>query len=149
MKKKYYVYMLQCADQSFYVGVTNSIDRRLQEHKNGKNMSCYTYKKRPLTLVFCAEYQYINDAIDREKQIKKWTRKKKEALMIDEPELLEILAQRQQPWTAVSKLRSHIRRRITRGMLRDALAKKLALLSMTTKLFADARAPQHDNQAIC
>jgi putative endonuclease len=58
--KYYFVYILKCNDDSFYTGVTNDIDRRLHEHHSGENISCYTYHKKPLTLVFCEEYLEIN-----------------------------------------------------------------------------------------
>ena len=77
----YFVYILKCNDGSYYTGVTNDIDRRFYEHQNGENTRCYTYRKRPLTIVFCEEFSDVNQAIALEKQIKGWTRKKKEAII--------------------------------------------------------------------
>ena len=79
--KQYYVYTLQCADDSFYIGVTNNIERRLIEHKNGK--SIYTRKRLPVRLEWYLEFVDINEAIKIEKQLKGWSRRKKRAL-IDE-----------------------------------------------------------------
>ena len=79
--KTYYVYILKCSDNSYYTGVTNDINRRLSEHKEGINNKSYTYKRRPLYLVFCESFININEAIDFEKQVKGWSRKKKEALI--------------------------------------------------------------------
>ncbi len=79
--KSYFVYILECSDQSYYTGVTNELERRIAEHQNGLNPKCYTYKRRPVILKFIEEFNDINQAIAREKQIKGWTRKKKEALM--------------------------------------------------------------------
>jgi putative endonuclease len=49
---KYTVYIIKCADNSCYTLITNEIYRRLKEHINGLNPSCYTFNRRPLTLVF-------------------------------------------------------------------------------------------------
>ncbi len=74
--------------------MTNSMDRRIEEHNNGNDPSCYTFSRRPVELKYCAHYQYVNDAIRREKQIKKWSRKKKEALINGDFEELIRLAKR-------------------------------------------------------
>ncbi len=79
--KTYFVYILECNDKSYYVGVTNDIDRRFAEHQYGNNLKSYTFKRRPLKLVFVEEFHDINQAIAFEKQIKKWRRAKKEALI--------------------------------------------------------------------
>lgn len=75
------MYILRCSDGSYYTGVTNNIVRRLAEHKNGKHVGSYTFTRRPVELIYYEFYQYILNAIRREKQLKKWSRKKKEALM--------------------------------------------------------------------
>ena len=90
--KKMCVYILQCSDGSYYTGVTNSLNRRIAEHENGKDSFSYTFSRRPLKLVFV---QYFNDpenAIRLEKQIKGWTRKKKEALIKENWEALQKLS---------------------------------------------------------
>jgi len=79
--KTCYVYILRCSDNSYYTGVTNDIDRRLSEHQEGVNPKSYTYNKRPVVLVFLENCININEAIDFEKQIKGWIRRKKEALI--------------------------------------------------------------------
>ena len=81
--KLYYVYILKCSDNSYYTGITNSIDRRLNEHTYGLNKECYTFNKRPLELAFCTEFNDMNQAIAFEKQVKGWSRKKKEAIIND------------------------------------------------------------------
>jgi putative endonuclease len=78
--KYYYVYILKCSDSSYYTGLTNNIERRFQEHQSGENSTSYTFKKRPVELVFCEEFLDVNQAISFEKQIKGWSRKKKEAI---------------------------------------------------------------------
>ena len=90
--KLYSVYILKCSDGTYYTGITNDIDRRLYEHQNGINLTCYTYKRRPLVLVFCENFPDVNQAIEFEKQIKGWSRKKKEAIINDNWEKLKELS---------------------------------------------------------
>jgi putative endonuclease len=92
MYKEYHVYIAECSDKSYYTGVTNSVERRLWEHNNDENKKHYTYKRRPVILKFVETYEDINDAIAREKQIKRWNRKKKEALIKQRYEDLPDLA---------------------------------------------------------
>lgn len=76
-----YVYILKCSDDSYYVGVTNNLEIRFHQHQEGIDKTCYTYSRRPLELKY---FEIIEDnmlAIKREKQIKGWTRIKKEALI--------------------------------------------------------------------
>lgn len=87
-----YVYILKCADNSCYTGVTNDINRRFEEHQNGINTTCYTYNRRPLQLVFIEQFQRYDQAIALEKQIKGWSRKKKEALIEQNYALLKQLS---------------------------------------------------------
>jgi putative endonuclease len=79
--KVYYVYILECLDKSYYTGITSDLEKRILEHKNGLSEKCYTYSRRPIRLKFVAEFQDVNDAIAREKQIKGWSRRKKQALI--------------------------------------------------------------------
>jgi putative endonuclease len=77
-----YVYILRCADGSYYVGsARGSLERRLEEHSAGMNCR-YTKSRRPVTLVWSQAFQQITDAIAAERQIKGWSRAKKEALII-------------------------------------------------------------------
>jgi len=79
--KLYFVYILLCADDSFYIGMTNSIERRLVEHRTKK--SVYTSTRLPVKLVWREIFTNPNEAIRIEKQLKGWSRRKKQAL-IDE-----------------------------------------------------------------
>jgi putative endonuclease len=79
--KDMYVYKLKCRDVSYYVGVTNDIQRRLSEHNEGADPECYTFRRRPVELVFCERFEDPMKAIALEKQLKGWSRKKKEALI--------------------------------------------------------------------
>jgi putative endonuclease len=92
--KQYYVYILRCRDKSYYVGVTNNVDERLLQHQQGDNPMCYTYVRRPVTLVHVETFGDIKDAIAAEKQIKGWSRKKKEALIRGDEESLHQLSKR-------------------------------------------------------
>jgi putative endonuclease len=86
--KSYYAYILQCSDGSFYTGVTNDIEKRFYEHQEGLIEGCYTHNKRPVKLMHVEEFTDIIEAINREKQIKGWTRQKKKALIDGDYEML-------------------------------------------------------------
>ncbi|MCX7649635.1 MAG: GIY-YIG nuclease family protein [Flavobacteriales bacterium] len=90
---KGYTYILLCADGSFYTGSTVDLDRRLLEHQSGEG-SRYTKKRLPVALVYFEEHQDIVQAFEREKQIKGWSRKKKEALVRGAFEELPSLAKK-------------------------------------------------------
>jgi putative endonuclease len=89
----YFVYILQCFDGLTYTGITNNISRRVKEHNKGLNKSGFTYKRRPVTLIFQQEFNDVNQAIYFEKKIKKWSSKKKLALAKGDDDLLKLLAQ--------------------------------------------------------
>ena len=76
----YTVYIVECHDGSYYVGVTNDLERRLWEHNTGFDKKCFTYKRRPVELKYYESCGDINQAIAYEKQLKGWSRKKKQAL---------------------------------------------------------------------
>ncbi|MBL8047031.1 MAG: GIY-YIG nuclease family protein, partial [Anaerolineales bacterium] len=76
----YYVYILRCFDNSYYTGSTNNLQRRLAEHQAGE-VEGYTASRLPVELVWCAEFPSDHDAFLRERQIKGWSRAKKEALI--------------------------------------------------------------------
>jgi len=77
----YYVYIVQCSDGSYYTGITNSVKRRVIQHNKGMNPFSYTFTRRPVKLVYSAHFNDVWDAISWEKQVKRWSRKKKEALI--------------------------------------------------------------------
>lgn len=91
----FYVYIIECADRSYYVGVTANYEHRLQQHHEGVFQTCYTFRRRPLTLVHLEEFSSIVDAITREKQLKRWSRAKKRALAQGDEQLLGKLARTQ------------------------------------------------------
>ena len=77
----YYVYILECSDKTLYVGVTNNLKRRLSEHRSIRSPKAYTASRLPVVLRFYAEFSDIRVAIAKEKQIKRWSRAKKQALI--------------------------------------------------------------------
>jgi putative endonuclease len=79
--KQSYVYILKCFDNTFYTGVTGNLESRIFKHESGLYPESYTHIRRPLELVFYCEFTDINFAIEKEKQIKKWSKAKKEALI--------------------------------------------------------------------
>ena len=77
---KGYMYILKCANGSYYTGSTSDLEMRVEEHKNGLGAN-FTRKHLPVELVYVEEFSRIEDAFCREKQIQGWSRKKKEALI--------------------------------------------------------------------
>lgn len=77
--KLLYVYILLCSDNSYYTGVSNDPERRESEHNAGEDVKAYTYNRHPVRLVFVSDYLRPMQAIEFEKQVKGWSRKKKEA----------------------------------------------------------------------
>ena len=75
-----YVYMLRCSDQSYYVGSTVNLELRLAQHHSGDG-AAYTRRRRPVELAWAAEFERIDDAFFREKQVQGWSRAKREALI--------------------------------------------------------------------
>jgi putative endonuclease len=88
--KFYYVYILKCSDGSYYTGVTNNIEKRLTEHNSDDSVTSYTSKRRPVELVYSQQFNDIKQAIELEKQIKGWSRRKKEAFINEDWEKLKL-----------------------------------------------------------
>ena len=59
----YYVYVLLCSDGSFYTGITNNLEYRIAQHGYGEDRKCYTFSRRPLTLVYAADFHDVYQAI--------------------------------------------------------------------------------------
>ncbi len=95
--KYYYVYIVKCSDGSYYTGITNNVERRIAEHNKGINRDCYTFNRRPVELVFSVYFIDPQQAIKLEKQIKGWTRKKKEAIIQGNWNELKILSKSKNP----------------------------------------------------
>ena len=80
LQKDYFVYIVKCSDNSYYTGVTSNLEKRINEHNSGL-FEGYTSKRLPVNLVYSNRFADVNEAIRAEKQIKGWSRAKKEALM--------------------------------------------------------------------
>jgi len=86
------MYILECADGSYYTGSTWDLERRLWEHQNGLGAN-HTAKRLPVRLVYCEECDRIDHAFYREKQVQGWSRKKKQALIAGDTNQLHRLAE--------------------------------------------------------
>ena len=93
MARPFFTYMLHCADGSYYVGQTDDLVRRLAEHEAGASCG-YTAAPRPVRLVWCEEFSTREEAKAAEAQIKKWSRRKKEALLAGRMEELRDAARK-------------------------------------------------------
>ena len=93
---QFWVYILSSRSRTLYIGMTNSLRKRVVEHRTQTSGS-FTTRYKITRLVYCEQFQYVNNAIAREKELKKWTRAQKialieaanptwEELMPDEPE---------------------------------------------------------------
>jgi putative endonuclease len=88
---KGYMYILLCSNGNYYTGSTTDLERRLKQHQNGEGAN-FTRKHLPVKLVYFEEFDRIDDAFYREKQVQGWSRKKKEALINGEHEKLPELS---------------------------------------------------------
>jgi putative endonuclease len=89
-----FVYILRCADDSYYVGSTRGdLQKRVAEHQTGAGDG-YTARRRPVSLVFHQDFDRIEDAVSAERRLKGWRREKKEALIREELSALPALARR-------------------------------------------------------
>lgn len=88
-KKNYYVYVLECNDQTYYTGYTTDLAKRLQSHNQGKGAK-YTRSRLPVSLVIYWLYDDLSDALKIEAKFKQCTRKQKERLINREPSSSEL-----------------------------------------------------------
>lgn len=93
--KPFYVYILQCADQSYYCGHTDDLDARMQQHSFGEDS--YTATRKPVKLIWQCEFETREAAIAFEQKIKGWSRAKKEALMAGDWAKIQELAKSRSP----------------------------------------------------
>ena len=104
----FWVYILQCSDNSYYTGHTDNLDKRIAEHQAGE-IPGYTSGRRPVTLLFSQEFSTREEAIACERQIKGWRRSKKQALIRGDWSELSRLAHR---GSSFDKLRTNGQERI-------------------------------------
>ena len=93
MKNRFCTYIVLCIDGSFYTGVTSRLEKRIAEHNSNKFPRAYCHIRRPVKLVFVRRFSKPKEAISFEKQIKRWSRAKKIALITDDIEKLKVLAE--------------------------------------------------------
>ncbi len=90
--RKGYLYILECADGSYYTGSTTDLELRLKQHQSG-NGSNHTKNRLPVKLVYYEAFSKIQEAFKREKQIQGWSKKKKTALIKQHFSVLHELAE--------------------------------------------------------
>jgi putative endonuclease len=86
-----HMYILECADGSYYTGSTIDLEKRLWQHQNGLGAN-HTARRLPVALVYCEWFDRVSDAFYREKQVQRWTRRKKAALIVGDSNGLHELA---------------------------------------------------------
>jgi tRNA/rRNA methyltransferase len=89
----FHTYMLRCADGSYYVGHTDALEQRVAQHQSGE-ITGYTQNRRPIRVVWCQDFGTRDEALAAEQQIKGWSRKKKEALIAGDWNLIRQLARK-------------------------------------------------------
>ena len=95
-RMSFWVYILRCADNSYYTGHTDNLEDRIAKHKTGE-IEGYTSTRLPVMLVFSEEFPTREEALACEQQIKGWSRNKKEALMRGDWAEVSRLARRRHP----------------------------------------------------
>jgi len=103
MARPFFTYMLRCSDKSYYVGHTDDLERRLAEHETGA-IGGYTATRRPIQLVWFEEFPTREEAKVVEAQLKKWSRRKKEALIAGRTE--ELIAAARKDWVSYRQRRA-------------------------------------------
>ncbi len=106
----FWVYLLRCADNSYYTGHTDNLEKRIAEHREGE-IKGYTSTRLPVTLVFHQEFPTREEALASELQIKGWSRKKKEAMIRGDWEEVSRLARKRKksvspPPAVIPRIRS-------------------------------------------
>jgi putative endonuclease len=87
----YVVYILECCDGKYYVGLTNNLSARLEMHSSGRGPD-FTASRLPVHLAYQESFEALDEAVRRERQLKGWTRAKKEALISQNLQLLSEVA---------------------------------------------------------
>jgi putative endonuclease len=105
-QRSFFVYIMSNRSKTLYTGVTNSLMRRVWEHKQGVGSEfCKHYKLD--RLVYFERFQYVDNAITREKQIKGWLRSKKIALVVSQnPAWSDLSAEwhAERPWPQAAQV---------------------------------------------
>ena len=90
----YFVYILRCNDSTYYIGHTDDMEKRLSEHHTKAQLSCYTASRLPVELVYVETTSSRYEALNFERQIKGWSRKKKDALIKKDFEKLKLYSKK-------------------------------------------------------
>jgi len=90
----FYVYILRCADGSYYVGSASNVAARVREHNEGRLGAAHTFLRRPATLVHSERFETQAEAMRRERQVKGWSHAKKRALVTRDAAALKALSKR-------------------------------------------------------
>ena len=88
----FWLYILKCADRSYYTGHTDSLEVRLAHHESGAISNCYTATRLPVALVYSAAFSSREEALSAKRQVKGWSRRKKEAMMRGDWQMVSSLA---------------------------------------------------------
>ncbi len=89
----FYAYMLRCSDGSYYIGHTDALERRIAQHQHGE-LPGYTHNRRPVTLIWSQDFPSRIEALEAERQLKGWTRAKKEALAAGDWDAVRLLSRK-------------------------------------------------------
>lgn len=116
----FHVYILRCVDRSYYVGHTDNLERRIAEHDSGE-VPGYTTNRRPLRLVYAEAFGTREEALAAERQIKGWSRAKKEALIMGNWNRVSALAHGGGPARGGDEALRHAQRERERGTSGDAM----------------------------
>lgn len=100
----FYVYILRCADGSYYTGHTDDLEKRIGEHQAGQVPGCYTHERRPVILAYAQDFPTREEALASEMQVKRWSRAKKEALIASDWTRLHELAKRREPRGSIASV---------------------------------------------
>ena len=92
----FYAYMLRCSDGHYYAGSTDDLECRIAQHQAGRDPGCYTFRRRPLVLAWSEHFSTRIEAKEAERQLKGWSRAKKEALIAGDWNALRLLARNRQ-----------------------------------------------------
>jgi putative endonuclease len=98
----FWVYILKCADGSYYTDHTDNLQVRLDMHLTGSIAGCYTRRRRPVTLIFSQEFATRIEALGAERRIKGWNRRKKEAMIAGDWDEVSRLAKSGLPRSAAN-----------------------------------------------
>ena len=88
----FWLYILKCADRSYYTGHTDSLEVRLAQHTSRANSNCYTATRLPVELVYSEAFASREEALTAERQVKGWSRRKKEAMIRGDWQMVSRLA---------------------------------------------------------